>query len=226
MKHKLVVFDWNGTILSDTQAAWKAGNECLKLFGVAPISLRHYRDTFTFPIIHFYVKNGCSVDDVVKKQNETAVFQETYEDLAKNARTRTGVRVLLDWLKGHGVSCIILSNYQTDKIKEQLERLKLEPYFQYVSAHECDGSTILHKTTKTGRLSDFMVKRGYKPGDAVIIGDSAEEPDIARDLGLVSIGITDGCISRTRLKKATPDYIVHDMRAVKDILSEKWGLPL
>ena len=220
-----MVFDWNGTILSDTTAAWKAGNKCLELFQIKPISLKHYRDTFTFPIIHFYVKNGCSVDDVIKKQNETAVFQENYEALAKNARSRIGARRLLKWLKTNGVSCIILSNYQTNKIQEQLARLGLEEYFHYVSAHECDGSTILHKTTKTGRLSDFMVKRGYKPSETVIIGDSMEEPEIARDLGLTSIGITDGCISRARLKKARPDYIVHTLSAVQEILQEKWGLP-
>ena len=61
MKHKLVVFDWNGTILSDTLHSWKAGNTCLEFYNHPGISLKQYRETFTFPIMHFYKLNG---DDV------------------------------------------------------------------------------------------------------------------------------------------------------------------
>lgn len=226
MKHKLMVFDWNGTILSDTVAAWKAGNECLKIFGAAPISLKHYRDTFHFPIIHFYAKNGCSVDEVLAHKNESKTFETVYEDLARTARTRTGARELLSWLHGHSIPCIILSNYQTAKIETHLKRLKIDHFFHYISAHEPDDDTILHSTNKLERLSAFMVKRNFRPENTVIIGDSMEEPELARHLGLTSIGITDGCISRPRLKKAAPNHIVHDLRAVKPLLSEKWGLPL
>lgn len=221
MDHKLIVFDWNGTILSDTVYAWEAGNKCLEFYGAKPISLQQYRETFTFPIIHFYKKNGLSIDDVlVRKEEGNAVFQAHYESLAAKARTRTGARDLLQWLHDRSVSCIILSNYQTDKIKAHLSRLNLDRFFQYVSAHDCSGTTILEQTTKAERLSNFMVKRGYKPDNTVIIGDSAEEPDIGRYLGLTSIGITDGTLTRARLLKAQPDYVVKKLADVKSILNK------
>ncbi len=226
MRHKLIVFDWNGTILSDTLPAWKASNACLEFFNAEPISLKRYRETFNFPILHFYKLNGCSVDKVLERKDEAnTLFYETYEAMVKTARTRTGARGLLEWITHHNMSCIILSNYQVAPIEAQLERLKIDRYFQHINANRDDGTSILHATSKAERLSAYMLKRNYKPEDTVIIGDSAEEPEIARHLGLTSIGITDGCISRARLKAANPDHIVHHLRDVTVILSEKWELP-
>lgn len=226
MKHKLIVFDWNGTILSDTIPSWKAGNISLEFYGGKAITLKRYRDTFTFPVIHYYHLNGINTDTVLARKDEAnALFQTAYEDLAKNARTRTGAREILEWIKAQEISCIILSNYRTEKIKEHLKRLKIDHHFHHVSAHDCDGSSILENTSKTGRLSEFMVKRGYKPEDTVIIGDSMEEPAIARQLGLTSIGITEGYISNKRLIESEPHHIIHNLRDIVPILSQKWGLP-
>jgi phosphoglycolate phosphatase len=216
---RLIVFDWNGTLLSDTVASWKAANVCLEFFGRPAITLQQYRETFHFPVIHFYKLNGCDVDDVLaRKSDANVLFQNAYESLAKNCRTRRGAREILQWLKEQNIDCIILSNYITARIETHLERLKIAKYFQYVSAHDDDGTTILHSTTKVQRLGDYMTKRGYKPEETVIIGDSAEEPDIARHLGLTSIGITDGYITRERLKQAKPDFIVRALTDIKTCL--------
>lgn len=217
--HKLVVFDWNSTLIADTQAAWKASNACLEYYGGKAITLEKFRETFTFPVIHFYTLNGVSADTVLRdKDGGNEVFQGTYERFAANARTRTGARRLLDWLTNEDYSVTILSNYLTDKINTHLERLKIDHYFHHVCAHNCDGTTILQSTSKAQRLSDYMIKRNYKPADTVIIGDTMEEPEIARALGLTSIGITDGCISRSRLAKATPDHTVTSLKDINVIL--------
>ena len=220
MNHKLIVFDWNGTLLSDTVAAWKAANICLQHYGAAPISLAHYRETFHFPVIHFYRLNNVDVDTVLADKEGNGLFQREYERLAVRARTRGGARELLGWLKARDYSCIILSNYRTERIEAHLKRLKLEPYFHHISANNDDGTSILHSTSKAERLSAFIAKRNFKPRDTVIIGDSMEEPEIARHLGLTSIGITDGTISRARLKEARPDYIVTHLQEIKGTLEK------
>ena len=216
---KLVVFDWNGTLLSDTVQSWKAANICLEYYGAKAITLAKYRETFHFPIIHFYKLNGCDVDDVLARKEEAyTAFQSSYEKFAANARTRRGARETLQWLKDNNIATIILSNYVTDKIRDQLKRLKIEHFFQDVSGHD-DGMKILHSTSKAERLSEYMVKRGYRPADTVIVGDSMEEPDIARHLGLTSIGITDGYISEKRLREANPDHTIHNLKQIIPIVN-------
>lgn len=223
MKHKLIVFDWNGTILCDTRQSWEAGNACLKFYGAPPLSLKDYRDIFTFPILHFYKKHGLCVDHVLAhKEAANEVFQSTYEALAATARTRRGTRTLLDWLQAQGTTNIILSNYVCDKISMHVNRLGLEDYFDTINAHTCNGTSILEKTSKVERLEAFMKQRGFKPADTYIIGDTTEEPEIARLLGLTSIGITDGYISAARLRAAQPDYMIDRLDQLIPILKAMW----
>lgn len=218
MDKKLFVFDWNGTLLADTRPSWRAGNDCLEFYGAPAISLQRHRETFTFPIIPFYELNGVGAETVLERRDEgNNVFQSSYAHYAKNARLRTGARDLLEHLQAQDVQSIILSNYRTDKIREHLARLKIEHHFTHVSAHDCDGTTILQSTTKVLRLKAYMDQHGYDPDHTVIIGDTMEEPEIARELGLSSVGITDGYITRKRLAEAKPDHIVHRLDTIKTL---------
>ncbi len=222
---KLAIFDWNGTILADTRMAWVASNECLKFYGAQPISYKQQLDTFDFPIIHYYKRNGVNIDKVLETKDEAnEIFQTSYNALAKNARTRRGARKLLDWLRDNEVDCIILSNYLVEKIEAQLERLNIREYFGYISANTCDGTSILNSTSKLERISDFMIKRGYKPANAFIIGDSKEEPEIGRHMGILSVGITGGCISDKRLRAAKPDHLITALPETIDVLKKSWAL--
>lgn len=223
--NKLAIFDWNGTLLADTRMAWIASNECLKFYGVEPISYEKQLETFDFPIIHYYKRNGCDIDEVLRTKDEAnEIFQTAYNALARKARTRRGTRELLEWLSAKNVDCIILSNYVVERIEEQLERLKIRHYFSHVFANTCNGTSILNATNKLERLSDFMIKRGYQPANAFIIGDSKEEPDIGRHMGITSIGITGGCINEKRLRASKPDHVIGALPETIEILKKKWGL--
>ena len=222
---KLAIFDWNGTLIADTALAWKATIPCLEFYGRPPISLKKQRETFDFPIIHFYKRNGCDIDKVLAtKEQSNDIFQEHYDALALKARTRRGARELLDWLKARDVTCIILSNYIKHKVTFHLERLNLDHYFAHVSANGCNGTTVLDTMNKYERLSDYMIKRGFRPDNSFIIGDSKEEPEIGRRLGIPSIGITNGCISEPRLRAANPDHVISALPQAIDVMKEKWDL--
>jgi len=219
-KPKLIVFDWNGTILADTIPSWKAGNDCLEFYGAEPITLARYKETVHFPVIHFYRLNGCSVDTVLEKAEQAnALFQERYSEYAKNCRTRHGVRALLNYLQQQNIDRTILSNYLTPKIRQGAERLGIDHYFAHICGNTDDGRKILEHTSKMERLSAFMVERGYRPQDTLIIGDSTEEPEIARHLGLTCISLTGGYFATHRLKKENPDHIVSSLAQVADVLN-------
>ena len=100
--------------------------------------------------------NACNL----KKQKEAnEVFYAHYTALSKNARTRSGLRDVLRWLEKQDYDRTILSNYVTEEIQKQLHRLKINHYFSHVCGNG-DGTTVLHRTTKAERLSEYMRKRG------------------------------------------------------------------
>lgn len=217
---KLVVFDWNGTLLADTVVTWRAANACLEFYGAPPISLSRFRETFDFPILHFYKRNGCCVDDVLERLNQAnTVFGEGYQNGVKKLRLRKGARDLLNHLTEQNIDCTILSNARVQSIQPRLEQFKIEHYFKHICGQPCPtGASIVHKTSKRERLEKFLEERDYKPEHTVIIGDSAEEPEIARHLGLTSIGITDGYISQKRLRAARPNHIISTLSAIKSLV--------
>ncbi len=224
MKNKtLAIFDWNGTLLADTAIAWKSTLPCLEFYGRPPISIKEQRDLFDFPIINFYKNVGCDIDQVkATKEESNRIFQDHYDRLSANARTRRGAIKLLEWLKENGVTCIILSNYIEEKLVFHLERLKMKKYFSYISANRCNGITVLDTMNKQERLETFMSEHGYNTDNSVIIGDSKEEPEIGRQLGITSIGITNGCISERRLRAAKPDHVISALPQAIDIIRDMW----
>lgn len=222
---KLAVFDWNGTLLADTALGWQATLHCLDFYGVEHISLKQQRDIFDFPISLFYEALGCDMDHVIAtKEESNAIFQEHYDRLSVNARTRLGARKLLEWLKERDVTCIILSNYIEDKLTMHLERLGLLDYFSTISANTCNGTSVFDKMNKHERLADYMSKHSVIPDNTVIFGDSKEEPDIARKLDITSFGITGGCISDKRLRAAKPNHVITALPQAIGVLQKMWEL--
>jgi phosphoglycolate phosphatase-like HAD superfamily hydrolase len=222
---KLAIFDWNGTLIADTAMAWKATLLCLEYYDCPPISLKTQRETFDFPIINFYQRNGCDLKQVMAtKEESNEIYQTHYDKLSSKARTRQGARELLDWLTQRDIPCIILSNFIEDKINNHLERLNIRHYFSHISANNCNGITILDTMNKFERLSAFLNEHGYRPDNAVIFGDSKEEPDIGRRLGITSIGITNGCINEKRLRAAKPDHVISALPQAIDVLKGKWRI--
>ena len=55
----------------------------------------------------------------------------------------------------------------------------------------------------------------------MIVGDSVEEIEIAREQGLISVAITGGCASEDRLRGEKPDYLIHSLHELKPILQER-----
>ena len=58
---KYILWDWNGTLLDDTQAALDTLNAMLTRRGVKSIAMDFYRDHFAFPCRPFYEQIGMPV---------------------------------------------------------------------------------------------------------------------------------------------------------------------
>ena len=143
--------------------------------------------------------------------------------LALACPARDGAKELLAWLQERPVKILILSNHIEESIRSNLQRLDLLPHIDHISGNPHDND-IIRKMNKQERLNRFMKDHGFTADRAFIIGDSLEEPDIAKNLGLLSISITGGCISEGRLRKKRQDYLIDTLRDVQQILQKEWEL--
>lgn len=220
----LAAFDWNGTLFDDTPATLQATNIVLAKFGIDPLDLDTLQDKFSFPLIHFYERVGVSPDEYLKNaEEEGAAYVEAYKSCNGNCTIMEGATDLLEWLKARGVHTMILSNHMQGNLDADVERLGIRPYMKHVSGNT-ERATMTQGLSKQIRLEAYMKEHGFAPENTFIIGDSHEEPELARRLGILGISIAGGLLSAARLEKYKADHIVQRLAEVRPILEKHWKL--
>ena len=219
MKYKLAIFDWNGTLIDDSFANHVGSNATFKVAGRPPITMEEYRDTMDFPLIHFYNRNGIDTDTYL---SQTALFNDAFMNAYKVEQEKAGLRrgalEVLDHLLDRGVTLMILSNHIQEHLEEQMARLHVHAKFKHICGNPVFRSEELTKMTKLGRLQKLIAEHGYNMNEAFIIGDSLEEPDIAKTMGMTCVSVTWGCFSEERLRKSPTHHIIHELSELLPVL--------
>lgn len=217
---KLVAFDWNGTILADTYAVFEADNEIIKYLGLKPNTFYRFQKYFDVPVIKYFEALGADKKQLHEESEKIAkIFIDAYEPRAKHVRTRSHARTVLEWLKKQKIQTAIFSNHVVENINIQLTRLKIKSYFTEVLANSINHSAYTERT-KMGRLENYMKKYQLKPNEVLIVGDTIEEIEIAKEIGCMCVAITQGNCAADRLEKAKPDYLIGDLGNLINIIRE------
>ncbi|MDR3642186.1 MAG: HAD hydrolase-like protein [Candidatus Doudnabacteria bacterium] len=219
---KLVAFDWNGTLLADTLPSIQAENSLMKELGVnKKITLREYQNYFCIPINEYFKALGFS--EKFFAQNSTTIFNgfyKYYEPLEKKCRTRGGTKQILAWLNKSQVAAVIYSNHFSDHIKKQTARLKISGHFAEILGRPLNDDSHMRSRGKIALLKNCIKKRGLRKEEVITLGDTEEEIDIGKSLGIITVAITGGYNSETRLKKRHPDFLIHNMLELKKIVKK------
>lgn len=198
-------------MFSDTKESMFADNAVIKAFGGKPFNLKEYRESFVIPANEMYLQRGCRKEELLKNPEKVAkIFSEAYEPKANSCSTRKNAKKLLNFLKKKNISSIILSNHPTDKILNQLKRLGIAGFFKAVLGNESQENSVKERN-KQERLDKYLKRKTKKPGQIAIIGDSPEEIEIGKNLGLKTIAITGGYCSAERLRKSNPDFLIRGL---------------
>lgn len=220
----LAAFDWNGTLFDDTPATLIATNTCLSSFGIPAIDTHTMQENFSFPLIHFYERMGVAADDYLRRaEEEGSVYMKAYEAASVACSVMDGAFPLLQWLNANGVHCMVLSNHLQENLNHDVTRLGISPYMKTISGNETKA-TIAQGLSKQIRLEAYMEEHGFEADKTFIIGDSHEEPELAKRLGILGISISGGLLSAARLEKYKADHIIDHLDEVRPILESRWGL--
>lgn len=216
---KLIAFDWNGTILADTQMNLECSNRVFKNFDMKPITLSRFQQTFDIPVSKFWINNGGKVADLL---DQGFLFHKYYLETVGRTRSRAGSKQVLDWLNQHKIKSVIYSNHTTDDIVNQCKRLKLKHEFTKILARDLkiDGHSQVHKRNKEEKLIAFIKTLKLKPKEILTIGDTDEEIEIGKKHGFYTVSITGGYNTTARLKKHHPDFLIHNMKELIGIIKK------
>ena len=217
---KLVAFDWNGTILSDTSAVIKSESAVLVKYGLNPTYLKEFQRNYTVPLRTYWTNMGINPKIFDRDSRKIRkIFFDAYESLENKCRTRSNSRTILDWLKKNKILSVIFSNHPATHIAIQVKRLKIDKQFANILGYATyKDHSMMYKRGKEEELRRFIQKLKFKPKEVVLVGDTEEEIEIGQRRGYFTVALTGGYQNVRRLKAAKPDFLINNLLELKKII--------
>jgi len=198
---KYVLWDWNGTLLDDTQAALDTLNVMLRERGAKPIGMTFYRDHFAFPVRPFYEQIGM----VLANEDWDALAQE-YHDLYARQPKQLNAEAFaaLEMVKAAGVKQSIISALRQDLLDRTTADYGVASYMECVyGVDNLDGASKLDRALELMTAITAAAPDGQPP-DVVMIGDALHDKEVADALGIRCVLCAQGSHALWRLCKAAP----------------------
>jgi len=192
MRFRHIIWDWNGTLLDDTQAGVNAINAMLAARGLPLIDVPYYRDVFGFPVINFYRAIGFPVE----REDWDAVAREFHDlFLADHSiRLHDHAAQALDCFRAAGIGQSILSASEQGILTSMLDAYGIAHYFGDVC-----GVDNLYGQSKRELGRTLVSRLGIDPAALLVIGDSLHDHEVSQDLGTNCLLIAQGHQSHARL---------------------------
>ena len=191
---KRLIWDWNGTLLDDVSAAVNALNRMLVSRGASPITVDRYRRRFGFPVRPFYAELGVDLE----KWNWDQICEDFHSFVAAEPqRLREDAIVALGKARDLGFAQCVLSALRQDLLDGAVECYGLGDFFD--RAYGVDN---LDGASKMQRGRELIASLGPNGRNAVMIGDTLHDAEVAKELGVRCILVSCGHQFADRLSAA------------------------
>jgi len=203
---KAVLFDLDGTLVDASQAISRTFNQVMNRFGYDPWP--HSRVTAgigrpladLFREVHPTLSSG-HLQEMLKAYEKLALEEDPRAVLLK-----PNVRQTLIWLS-EKVQMGLVTSRRGAGARRILRRFELEGYFAVTVGIE----SVERPKPDAQPLRLALESLGVRPGEALMVGDTADDVRSARNAGVRSAAVATGHQSVEMLKAAGPDYLIHDL---------------
>lgn len=185
MKHRYLIWDYNGTIIDDAWVAVEAENTVLREHGLPEIDMEFYLRECEMPIENFYNKiydfTKCDFGQVA------ASFMKNYDAIAPRAKPFPEVVEAIKKYHAMGFRQGVISGFETGRLEKSLREFALDGYFDFMS-----GSDDTSCGSKSERAAAVVERCGYDPKQTLFIGDMYHDFETAQHVGADCVLIAKG----------------------------------
>jgi phosphoglycolate phosphatase len=211
-KYDLVIWDWNGTLLSDVDVNVRTINILLEKRGISQIPSREaYLERFRFPVIDYYRELGFNTD--VENFSDIADdYINVYNVEARDAGLYDGTREVLEAVRDMGVRQAIVSAADGDRLRCEVKSRGIDGYFTDIIGkgdNRGDGKIALGQ--------GFVNSTGVAANKILFVGDMEHDAELASACGCDCLLVARGHMSRERLEKLGVP-VADDIRDVVEYL--------
>ena len=212
MTKKLVLFDFDGTVVDNSEGIYNCIRYALDKKGLEPLSEDILRK-FIGPSLFHSFRWFCTEDDE-EATGLVALYRERYAPVGTTeVRVYDGMRSLLEKLRLEGMKTAVCSSKPYDFVRKIAREQGLEELFD---GFFCPGFAS-HVSDKSGLALEALEHFGVKKEEAVLIGDTKFDVSAAKDAGIECIGVLYGFSEDGELDDA--DYVSPDVDGIYSILA-------
>ncbi len=206
-QYKNIIWDWNGTLLNDSDMCIKCMNQLLEPRNIPLLTKEKYREVFDFPVRKYYEKLGI---DFRKDPFEIIGhdFMDLYFKELPHCEMHPEVIQVLEYFKSLGKKQYILSAMEHESLVQTMKDFNICLYFDAVYGidnHLAAG--------KIDRGIDLINEYQINPQDTIMFGDTLHDKDVAAQLNLDIVLIANGHQSFNRLKESNKTVLT-DLNSV------------
>ncbi len=193
MKYSTIIWDWNGTLLNDIKLCVDIVSEMVRNHREEPLSMEEYKAVFGFPISAYYQRIGI---DFEKESFEelTRKFIGNYNSNVRNCNLHDNVTDTLSHFQSKNMNQFILTAAHKKDVEELLLHYSINEYFTGI-----EGLDNHKAESKVHRGKALIDQHRIKKENTVLIGDTIHDYEVAQEIGVDCILISNGHQSRERL---------------------------
>lgn len=183
---KLIIWDWNGTLLNDIDACISSMNIMLKKRNMGLIDKDTYKNIFTFPVQKYYENIG--FDFSIESFEQLSVeYISLYKELAVNAPLQSGVTQALKQFSKDGLTQIVLSASEQMALESQVYQHELQQYFETLI-----GLKNIYAKSKLENAAHYLENSSILPDEVILIGDTYHDYEVAKAIGCDCLLVNNG----------------------------------
>jgi phosphoglycolate phosphatase len=194
-KAEHVIWDWNGTLLSDVEYAVNTVNTLLKPRGLPLLTVESYQKTFCFPIRKYYEILGFDLkNESFEKLCDT--FVDAFMANIHTCDLVPGARDILKRVKSSGKIQSVLSATDQPNLEKMMTSFELKPFFDFVFGIEDKMAA-----SKIHRGHDLLEESQIVPHKTLLIGDTDHDLEVGQALGIPVLLLAHGHQCAIKLRR-------------------------
>ncbi len=207
-KLKMMLFDWNGTLIDDIHIVHDClVGEIFRIFGQEPPPLEIYYQGFSGSAIDFFRNSGI----VITKEEINKIFLGCYLTRVAGAELFPGAIETIDKLKNSDLIIgLVTGQNAAASLPLLYDRFQIGSRFRY---------TVFESFHKESSIRNLLAMAKIEPDECCYVGDSPSDVRHAKKAGVVSVGFANGKVPLELLMKERPMFIIDRLENLLNFVS-------
>ncbi|MGB0834618.1 MAG: HAD-IA family hydrolase [Psychrobium sp.] len=211
---KLVIFDWDGTVMDSVAKIVDAMQMAAKREGLPVPSDAQVKDIIGLSLLPalsqlFGELNQQQIDDMAQ------FYKEAYLALDKKPSPLfDGITEVFESLAKRDIKITVATGKSRVGLNRLIEQTGLGHYF-------CDSMTADEAESKPHpqMIDDILTRQGVDKSQVFMVGDSTLDLIMAKNANVKALGVSYGAHDKSRLLAVNPVAVVDDAKSLLDYLS-------